>query len=67
MRIVFTTVVDKFRLDTVTIDGEQITYTTGRARSIVEGKYRVYGRVVAPRILANWSNGYVSTAQLSES
>lgn len=48
-------------LDTVTIEGDEITYDTGKARSRVESLIATLGHDGAVKALRSWSNGYVLT------
>lgn len=45
------------RLDTVTIDGENVTYRTGRARPVVEAET---ARGLRPAALVGTSNGHIT-------
>lgn len=48
--------------DTVTFDGDTVTYDTGDARSIVESRMRLIpdrGEMLAS--FDGWSNGYLAT------
>nr|WP_221374387.1 hypothetical protein [Actinoplanes polyasparticus] len=48
-------------LDTVTFTGDEITYATGEARSLIESRLKLIpDRVQALRSLVGWSNGYVT-------
>jgi hypothetical protein len=62
MIIEYVNAADDTVLDTVTFDGDDITYDTGRARSLVESKIAALGGAdTARKALRSWSNGYVLT------
>lgn len=59
MILTLTTVADGMALDNVTVDGERVTYETGRAEPIVRSLRTVMGREKWLDAATDWSNGYV--------
>ena len=65
MKLAYKDVTTGKRLDVVTIVGEKITYKTGAAKSVVEGKINTFGQAGAIEVLKSWSNGYVATSEMT--
>ena len=59
MKLEYRVVKDDTLLDTVTIEGTNISYATGEARDVVNGRIELFGLRQGLQRLKNWSNGYV--------
>jgi hypothetical protein len=64
MKFAYFIVTNNRRLDVVDITADRVTYDTGAAREMVEGKIGAYGHRGAIDVLQSWSNGYVSTRKM---
>lgn len=67
MILTLTTVADGMPLDNVTVDGERVTYETGRAEPIVRSLRTIMGREKWLDAATDWSNGYVELREASGS
>lgn len=63
MRLKYRVVSTKRILDIITVEGDKLTYDTGRAKPMFENMIAQRGLPYTLELFKNWSNGYVSISE----